>query len=299
MKQAYISLVLNIQSESISDSEVSRLDTLLSLEARRHEIILIQRADSSKSNFEGLILSGPFTIVYTQSSVSRSDSLLAGMGRAVGDFVIEWNLDTTLLDSMTVSNLMDHTDLGAELVEGLFEDNTLITRFSYKIINKLRPKSIPLQKSATRLFSRRALNWILEASHFESQYLILVAELPFKRKLQTLSIKSSNEGKALFRFSEAISLLIRGSRFGTVIPLVLATISSVFAIGVAVYALLTFILFGTAAEGWTSIAVVTGLGQGAILALIGMVWARLDALSKGLSRRSDPTAFVEVYPSKV
>jgi hypothetical protein len=60
-----------------------------------------------------------------------------------------------------------------------------------------------------------------------------------------------------------------------------------------------FFISGNVASGWTSIAVTTGFGQGAILALIGLVWSRLDSLAKGMSKLSDVTTEVDVYPAKL
>ncbi len=92
-------------------------------------------------------------------------------------------------------------------------------------------------------------------------------------------------------------MLTKGSRFGTVIPLALAGISSFFAVVVAIYAMVVYALFGSTPEGWTSLAVIIGLGQGAILALLGMIWSRLDTLSKGLSRKKDVAADINIIPA--
>ncbi len=299
MKQAYVSIVLNLKNKIVSLSELSRIDYLLSLETRRHEIILVHSEDSTHHDFRSLSLLGPLTSVRTQENISRNDALLAGLGRSVGDFVIEWSLETPELNEMILHNLLTQTDSGAEVIEGLFQKTMWVSRCFYWVANKLRPANAPLRKSAVRLFSRRALNWILEANHFESEYPILVAELPFQRRLQVLAINPNYDQGFLMKVRESLGVLIKGSRFGTVVPLVLAGASSLFALAVAVYAMLVFVFSGTAADGWTSIAVVTGLGQGAILALIGMVWARLDNLSRGLSRRIDSTVYVEVFPAKL
>jgi len=299
LKQAYVSIVLNLKNKIVSLSELSRIDSLLSLETRRHEIILVHSEDSTHHDFRSLSLFGPLTSVRTQENISRNDALLAGLGRSVGDFVIEWSLETPELNEMILHNLLAQTDSGAEVIEGLFQKTMSVSRCFYWVANKLRPANAPLRKSAVRLFSRRALNWILEANHFESEYPILVAELPFQRRLQVLAINPDYDQGFLMKVRESLGVLIKGSRFGTVVPLVLAGASSLFALAVAVYAMLVFVFSGTAADGWTSIAVVTGLGQGAILALIGMVWARLDNLSRGLSRRIDSTVYVEVFPAKL
>jgi hypothetical protein len=129
--------------------------------------------------------------------------------------------------------------------------------------------------------------------------MVLAAEIPFKKGVSRLPINRA-EGKSLNkRILEGFTLLTKGSRFGTVVPLLLAGVSSLFAISVAIYALADFLISGDAAEGWTSIAVVMGFGQGAVLALIGLVWSRLDSLAKGLSKRNDATINADVYPANL
>ena len=98
------------------------------------------------------------------------------------------------------------------------------------------------------------------------------------------------------RISEGMILLMKGSRFGTVVPLALATISAVFGIFVAFYALTLYLVNDKNPEGWTTLMIVAGLGQASILALIGMTWSRIDSLSKGLTRPRDATAEVVVFP---
>jgi hypothetical protein len=93
-----------------------------------------------------------------------------------------------------------------------------------------------------------------------------------------------------------VTLLAKGSRFGTVVPLAIATVSALFGIFVSFYALTIYILNGKSPEGWTTLMIVTGLGQASILALIGMTWSRIDSLLKGLSRPRDATAEVVVFP---
>jgi hypothetical protein len=97
------------------------------------------------------------------------------------------------------------------------------------------------------------------------------------------------------RLAEGMSLLAKGSRFGTVIPLALATISALFGIFVTLYALILYLVDGKSPEGWTTLMIVTGLGQASVLALIGMTWSRIDSLSRGLTRSRDATAEVVVF----
>ena len=299
MKQAYVSLVLVNQPSKMDWLQIERIDALLSVEARKHEIILVTKDSVIDSTFSSIELRGPFTVVTVHSTATANDSIIAGLGRSVGDFVIEWTLDATQIESETISSLLLPSDAGFELIECIPKKLSLSTLYFYKLVNQLRASNKSVIPSVARVYSRRALNWLLEANRYESHIMVLAAEIPFQKDVYQLRIDRVNRGSLKKRILEGFTLLSKGSRFGTVVPLVLAGVSSLFAISVAIYALTDFLISGDAAEGWTSIAVVMGFGQGAVLALIGLVWSRLDSLAKGLSKRNDATINADVYPANL
>jgi hypothetical protein len=298
MKQAYVSLVLVNHLNETDWSQIELIDDFLSNEARKHEIVLVTKKPIFDHFVKPLKLKGPLTVVTVQSTGSTSDLIIAGLGRSVGDFVVEWNLNTSKIESGTIAGMLIPSNEGNELIECVPIRLSLSTQCFYKLVNQLRPPEKSVSPSVARVYSRRALNWLLEANRYESHIMVLAAEMPFQKVVHVLPLEGA-EGKSLKeRVVGGFTLLIKGSRFGTVIPLLLAGISSLFAISVAIYALADFLISGDAAEGWTSIAVVMGFGQGAILALFGLVWSRLDSLANGLSKRNDATINTEVYPAK-
>jgi hypothetical protein len=299
MKQAYVSLILASQENKPSAFEILRIDSFLSQITRNHEIIVLDKSNVRNEEYESLKLTGPLTVVITRSDASRNELAIAGLGRSVGDFILEWSHEPSKLQPEIVIRFLDPTDRGIEIVEGLPLKNTISSNFFYQLTNRFRSHNHPIIKSLGRLYSRRALNWILEASYFESHLMVLVAEIPFQKSAHILPFNSYEMRSLTERFREGIVLLTKGSRFVTVVPLLLAGLSSISAVLVAIYAVAVFVLFGSTPEGWTSLAVVIGLGQGAILALIGMVWSRLDTLAKGLSRKKDVTADVEIVPASL
>ena len=268
MKQAYVSLVLLNQTNKTDWSQIEQIDEFLSKETRKHEIILVTK----KPNFDTLVkplkLNGPLTIVTVQSTATTNDLIIAGLGRSVGDFVVEWALDASKIESGTIASLLLPSDAGNELIECIPVKFSLSTQFFYRLVNYLRPLNKPVRPSVARVYSRRALNWLLEANRYESHIMVLAAEFPLQKVVHRLPIERA-DGKSLNeRILEGFTLLTKGSRFGTVVPLLLAGISSLFAVSIAIYALTVFLVSGDAVEGWTSIAVVMGFGQGAVLALI-------------------------------
>lgn len=276
--------------------EITALDEALKFTTREHEIIFTTIFDSRVKNFEIVGLSGPLSIVYTNSISAQNSSRVAAFGRAVGDFVIEWQGNIADLTKETISEMLEPTNNGIELVEfeSSFQPNS--SRAFYRLANSLRSSRIPVRKTVGRVFSRRALGQLLLGSSFEPQINVLCAELPVQRTNRTINLNFAANQSFRERIAEGMTLLAKGSRFGTVVPLALATISALFGIFVAIYALALYILNGKSPEGWTTLMAVTGLGQASILALIGMTWSRVDSLSKGLTRPRDATAEVVVLP---
>ncbi len=299
MKQAYVSVILPFSGKVASTQEITALDEALKLTTRKHELIFITIFDSGVKNFEIVELSGPLSIVYTNSISSQNSSKVAAFGRSVGDFIIEWQGNIGDLTKEVLSEMLEPTNNGIELVEFESSFQPISSRVFYKFVNSLRSSRIPIRKTVGRVFSRRALGQLLLGSGFEPQVNVLCAELPVQRTNQAIHLNFATSQSFRERIAEGMTLLSKGSRFGTVVPLALATISALFGIFVAIYALAIYVVNGKSPEGWTTLMVVTGLGQASILALIGMTWSRIDSLSRGLTRPRDATAEVVVFPPTI
>lgn len=296
MKQAYVSVILPFSGKLPSTQEINALDAALRISTRGHELILIATFDSGLINFELNDLTGPLSIVYTNTVSSQNSSRVAAFGRAAGDFIIEWQGPIGDLTKDTILELLEPSNHGAELIEFESSFQPISSRAFYNFANSLRSSRIPVRKTVGRVFSRRALGQLLLGSSFEPQINVLCAELPVQRTSKSIQVNFAARQSFRERVTEGMTLLSKGSRFGTVVPLALATVSAIFGIFVAFYALTLYLLNGKSPEGWTTLMIVTGLGQASILALIGMTWSRIDSLSKGLTRPRDATAEVVVFP---
>lgn len=298
MKQAYVSLLLLTSDNKWSIEDLIRVDRALASTSRNHEIILVSEFGSYGGGLELVELSGALSIINTNSISSLNNQRLAGLGRAVGDFVIEWHGDITALTEEIFSDLLDPTGHGFELVEFESAYQTKSSQLFYKFVNSLRSSRIPIRKTVARAFSRRALGQMLSASGFEPQIDVLFAELPAQRISRIVNVSFDTKPKLKERINEGFALLAKGSRFGTVVPLVFATLSALFGVFVVIYALGLYLIRGESPAGWTSLMIVTGFGQASLLALIGMTWTRIDSLIKGLSRPRDATVNVIVIPPR-
>jgi hypothetical protein len=291
-------VILPISGKVPSTEKITALDAALRLTTRDHELILVSSFQSGITNlgFEGL--TGPVSIVYTNSISSQNSSNFAALGRAVGDFVIEWRGSIGDLTHDTILELLEPTNHGIELAEFESSSQSTASVAFYKFANSLRSSKVPIRKAVGRVYSRRALGQLLLGSSFESQVNVLCAELPVQRAHKKIQFNFESSQNFRERVAEGMALLSKGSRFGTVIPITLASISASLGIFIAIYAVALYLLDGKSPEGWTTLMIVIGLGQASILALIGMTWARIDSLLKGLTRPRDATADVVVFPPK-
>ena len=298
MKQAYVSLVLPSSEKKWKIEDVIRIDSALNTTSRNHEIILVSEFDLYDGELESIALTGPLSVININSISTKNSQRVAALGRTVGDFVIEWSGDVSLLTEEMIIDLLDPTGHGVELIEYESTFQSSLSRLFYRFVNSLRSSRIPIRKTVARAFSRRALGQILSASGFEPQIDVLFAELPAQRTTRVVNVNFATKQNMKERISEGVALIVKGSRFGTVVPLVFATLSASFGVFVVVYALGLYFIQGKSPAGWTSLMIVTGFGQACILALIGMTWTRIDALIRGLSRPSDATVNVIVLPPR-
>ena len=299
MKEAYVSLIIPFPDSQLTSAKISELDSALNEATRNHEIVIVDNFYSEVANINIEGLSGPITVILTNPNSTENSARVAALGRAAGDFVIEWQGHIEDLTLKLIDDFLDPTNQSTELVEFESQFQGKISQFFYKITNSLRPSQMPVRKTLGRSFSRRALGLLMSRTRFEPQINILFAELAVQRMNKKVPLKFRKEKSFSARIFEGSRILIKGSRFGTVVPLVLSTISGLFGIFVAIYASCLFIFSGKSPEGWTTLMVVIGLGQASILALIGMTWSRIDSISKGMSSPADATSEVIVYPATI
>ena len=300
MKESYITFVLPIGGQVFSYAQLVEIDKLLERNTRRHEIVIIAPFTGVISgNSDSLEFSGPVSIVFTALNANQNSALNAGLARSVGDFIVEWYGSTESLSDQTFSSLLGPTDFGIELVELEFANSRIVSKIFYKLVNSLRSSGVPVRKIVGRSYSRRALGQILNAVTIEPQFSILFAELSLPRKVVKTDISLAVKESLQYRTAQGVALLLKGSRFGTVVPLLLAAISTVFGVGVSIYATVLYLTVGKSPEGWTTLMIIIGLGQASILALLGLTWSRIDSIARGLSGKTDATAEVIVIPPKL
>jgi hypothetical protein len=295
MKFAYISVVIS-SPKLPTPHDLLSIDASLKSLSRAHEIIVVTTF-SQTQGWRGISdLHCPLSVVRVEPSASPDRATTAGLARAAGDFILEWRGSPTELTRAVISQLIEPTNHGCELVEAIVSrDGNSFIDMIYALANAFRPWSQPVKRTVARLYSRNAIGSLLTAASVEPILAVLASELSVKR--ETVGIKSEDRPSSVRRrqFWEALSLLSKGTKLGSVLPLVLALLFGAFGAIAAIYAVLIITIRGRAPEGWTTLMVLTGLGQASLLFMVGLTWSRIDALTRGLAQKPDVTTSVEIY----
>lgn len=296
MKHAYVSLVVPVTT--LPDvMTIEALDSALAAATRAHEIVIVAPYGSRGSTIESggeMSVRGPVSVVTTHLRSTLDGAIVAGLARSVGDFVIEWRGPLHAVDERLIGELLAPTDAGMELVEIVGVERSIASRLFRRTVNVLRPRTAPLRRTIGRVYSRYAVQAMLGAVAFEPQLDALVAELPVQRAVHASSHANPPHAPLSQRLNNGFALLAKGTRFGSIVPLTLAAVSALIAVGAAIYALGFRLLLDETPEGWTTLMILIGFGQAAILTMLGLAWTRLDALTKGLAQNPDVTAAVHV-----
>jgi hypothetical protein len=279
MKHAYVSLVLPVTT--LPDvMTIEALDSALAAATRAHEIVIVAPYGSRGSTIESggeMSVRGPVSVVTTHLRSTLDGAIVAGLARSVGDFVIEWRGPLHAVDERLIGELLAPTDAGMELVEIVGVERSIASRLFRRTVNVLRPRTAPLRRTIGRVYSRYAVQAML-----------------VQRAVHASSHANPPHAPLSQRLNNGFALLAKGTRFGSIVPLTLAAVSALIAVGAAIYALGFRLLLDETPEGWTTLMILIGFGQAAILTMLGLAWTRLDALTKGLAQNPDVTAAVHV-----
>lgn len=284
MKQAYVSLVLRWEPDAGAD-ELRHIDRVLTRVARAHEIVLVC-SPSERETIEGLgllrgdRLSGPLTLVVTWNNSSREASIIAGLARAAGDFVVEWNGHPADLSEDMLGQALIATDDGFEIVEFVPERVARVSAAFFALANLFRPRTAPLRATVARLFSRRGLDNALGAADTVANRTLMVADMGLPRVTRTVAVRYRANHSYRDRQGEAFAVLLHGTSAARVLPLVASLVLATFSLGSAAFALAVFVVRGSTPEGWTTLMVVLGLGMATIIVMLTLLYERVDMLTR-------------------
>jgi hypothetical protein len=294
MKEAFVSAVVYGIESQFNRSALIELDSMLTSIARVHEIIFVTHISKSEALLEDTHLSGSLTIIEFGSESSESEIRISALARTSGDFIIEWLGDYSTISEIQLQDALNATNSGIDVVEIVPVKSYRSTRLHLRLINTFRPESPLLRDSLARVVSRRALNQILEFSTVPYNLDVRFSDLPLSRDVRISMTSPSSLVPIRKNSGRLFRTLVHDTRFGGMLPILLAGVSATFGLIVALYAAILYFVKGQNPEGWTTLMVVNGLGISSILVLVGLVWMKLEALLRGLDSSTQITSDVTI-----
>ena len=297
MKFAYLSFI-SLWSEVENEGDINKVDEMLKSLSAEHEILFIRKQSERIVDESKFDLYGPITIIDVSDIATRDEMTLCGFGRAVGDFIIEWQAPLNKVSPENLKVLLDGTNQGYEIVELSAVDQSKISKMFYSFVNLFRPANKKVAQTIGLIFSRFALSKLIAHADFDVQLKNVVADLPLSRKV----VKSFDNFELRRGFTTRVRfgfiLLSKGGKFGSTIPLAFACFSALLGFATVLYSLVVYFAKNKSPEGWTTLMIIFGLNFSVIMLVLSLLWSRLEAIARSLSKELDITSAVTVTPPK-
>jgi len=275
----FVSLVVYMRDEaSVIRGFVDDADSWLRAHFETFEIILVNDGSrdetSAAAHAAAAACAGAVSVLDLARPCGVEAAMLAGLDRAVGDFIFE--LDTARIDFglQFLEELYVTATSGFDIVGGSRAATSLRSRLFYRIVNRYSDLELDLTTERVRVVSRRALNAML-ALQDKVRYrkaLYSITGYPQTRVLYR-SLQSAAPDRKLDRetASLAFDILLSFSNFGLALAHRLSLFFLLFSLLAAAYALATHFVLSHVVEGWTTVVVFMSFGFAGVFGVLGIV----------------------------
>ena len=218
----------------------------------------------------------PASIIGLSQRHGKERGLLAGLDKAVGDFIIEFN-----------SPIIDFPiDLIAQSFEGIKSGNEIViihpekplnlsTRFYYYLFNKLSYLNEPITTERMVIMTRRALNSILSIDERVRYKKALLSLAGFHRKsipYKPLNNSYVDKRSLSEKFFSAFENLVSYTSIGSFVPIFFSSIFFLFSVLIGVWVVYNYIfLENVAGMGWASIMGFMSISFSGLFFLLGIL----------------------------
>lgn len=259
-RDTFVSVVLVVknQTERLIDY-IEKLSPYLEHRLNDYEIVIIDQ--NSKDGLEqelpkSLEIHQSIRHIRLSQEESNDVALGAGLENAIGDFVINLNIESDSIG--IILPVIDHALSGNDIVVCTSDKVTSYLYKKIKIISTGFLKSIgytlPNDSTGTFCFSRRAINAITESGRYYCKLHMRVANVGY-----TLASFDANEyihATKKKNIASGITETLHHMVFNSTKPLrwmsFLGIMGSVLAMVFSIYSLLVHIINDTVASGWTT-----------------------------------------------
>lgn len=205
----------------------------------------------------------------------------AGIDLAIGDFVYEFDTLNADFPKEIIMEIYRRCLAGYDIVSAAPTKNPRITsRIYYKIFNSQCHSNHPLEYETVRILTRRAINRVHGMSQKIPYRKAFYANCGLKKDTLYYSHIGLNIDSRTTKEKTGFALnsLVLFTNIAYKTAFIISIIMMLFALGIAVYALVTFFGGLMPIEGWTSTMLFLSVGFFGLFALIGMVLKYISIL---------------------
>jgi dolichol-phosphate mannosyltransferase len=265
---------------------VPAVDRFLGEHFDAHEIVVVDDAsdDDTAALLAGMEESAEGTLIHLRLARRHGTepAMLAGLARAMGDFVFETGTVVASWELPLLLDLYDRAASGVDIVAASSGEVSWTRQRLFRAVNRYSYLELPEHPEQLRIVSRRALNAMLD----------LTERIRYRRALYALTgfpyavvfYEPTRAGASLLRrartegLSRGFDVVVSFSDIGLRAARVLAWCFAALSVLVAIYAVLANLLLSHVAEGWTTLMLVASFGFTGlflVLSLIGEYLARV------------------------
>jgi polyisoprenyl-phosphate glycosyltransferase len=285
---------------------VRRIDRLLAARFDRHEIVVVDnRGEDGAAGLTamGEELSGTLVHMVLARSHDPERAMLAGLSRAMGDFVFESSCVDVDWQPELLVEMFETCAGGVDIVDGSSHDPSWARRRFFRSLNRFSYLDIPDAPTSIRVVSRRALNAMLDMREKVRYRRALYAATGFPHaniRYEPTGASGPPDIGWLPRIGKGFDVMVSFSDFGLRLANLAALFFAAVALGALVYTLAVFALERDVVAGWTTLMLLASFGLAGVfivLSLLGEYLARI--LVEVRQRPPYHLRSVTVYPSRV
>jgi len=277
-EQAFVSIIVYLYNASQRiDTFLRKINPVIKSKFKHYEYILVD--DFSKDGtYEKAIevtkmMDIKATIIRLARKHNKELSLLAGTDKSVGDYIFEF--ETPIIDYplTVIDDMFDKTKKGYDVAALEPTKRSFSTKVFYYLFNKFSYLDYDIYSERVTLYSRRALNSILninEKIRSRKALLFLTGFIKTTIKFEPTNKEYKDTRKFFEKLQIAIEFLVSYSSIGTKLPIFLSAVFILFSASVSIFALFTWIRMSGMTRGWTSIIIFLSISFAGVFFILGI-----------------------------
>lgn len=275
----FVSMVIYLDSATVHpESVVSRLAGVLRRHFEMAELVVVDNGllphetSAVRETLEGLDM--PSTVVRFARPHGMEAAMMAGLERAIGDFIFEIDSPELPNPDEVLPDLYRRSAGGVDIVVAAEEGSRLSSRLFYRLLNRTSGLDVRLGSERVRVVSRRALNAMLVLPERVRYRKILYAITGYPRAIVTYPgppPRRRRLGREDVRL--AVDILLSFSSTAAVATYLLSLFFAVFSLAAVGWTVGNYLLRDRVPEGWATVMLMLSVGFTGVFMMLGILAA--------------------------